>query len=147
MAVAHDFAKWGPRVLYRWGDGLDWANSLLSAPVSSTSEDKSNNGASVAALSMGEERLRVIIEDDDAGTAKSIDREIAEFKRRTEGKLAEAARARAEVQRVRMKSLGWRATAARAISTGNPWTMTMNLHPCDLKVSRRTENSDPAYEI
>ena len=57
-------------------------------------------------MSMGEEQLRVIIEDDDAGTAKSIDREIAESKRRTEGKLAEAARARAEVQRGRMKSPG-----------------------------------------
>ena len=32
-------------------------------------------------MSMGEGQLRVVIEDDEAGTAKSIDREIAESKR------------------------------------------------------------------
>jgi hypothetical protein len=32
------FQKYGPRVLYRWGSGLDWAKSRLSAPVGSTSE-------------------------------------------------------------------------------------------------------------
>jgi hypothetical protein len=32
------FQRWGPRRLYRWGNGLTWAQSLLSAPISSTSE-------------------------------------------------------------------------------------------------------------
>lgn len=32
------FQKYGPRVLYRWGSGLDWAKSRLSAPVGSTSD-------------------------------------------------------------------------------------------------------------
>ena len=32
------FQKYGSRVLYRWGDLLDWACSRLSEPVASTSE-------------------------------------------------------------------------------------------------------------
>lgn len=32
------YQKYGSRVLYRWGDLLDWARSRLSAPVASTSE-------------------------------------------------------------------------------------------------------------
>jgi hypothetical protein len=43
------FQKYGSRALYRWGSTLDWARSRLSAPISSTSENNSNNGASVAA--------------------------------------------------------------------------------------------------
>lgn len=32
------YRRFGARVLYRWGDALDWARSRLSAPVRSTSE-------------------------------------------------------------------------------------------------------------
>jgi hypothetical protein len=32
------FRKFGQRVLYRWGDTLEWAQSRLSAPKRSTSE-------------------------------------------------------------------------------------------------------------
>jgi len=32
------FSRFGARVLYRWGDVLEWARSRLSAPISSTSE-------------------------------------------------------------------------------------------------------------
>ena len=32
------FRRFGRRPLYRWGDLLDWAQSRLSAPMSSTSE-------------------------------------------------------------------------------------------------------------
>ena len=32
------FRKYGPRPLYRWGDGLDWAMSRLGPVVTSTSE-------------------------------------------------------------------------------------------------------------
>jgi hypothetical protein len=32
------FQKFGPRVIYRWGDLLDWARSRTSRPVCSTSE-------------------------------------------------------------------------------------------------------------
>ena len=32
------FSRFGLRPLYRWGDALDWAQSRLSQPVSSTSE-------------------------------------------------------------------------------------------------------------
>jgi len=32
------FRRFGQRVLYRWGDLLDWAQSRLSAPMRSTSE-------------------------------------------------------------------------------------------------------------
>lgn len=32
------FQMWGPRVIYRWGTSLAWAQARLSAPVRSTSE-------------------------------------------------------------------------------------------------------------
>jgi hypothetical protein len=32
------YQMWGPRVVYRWGDSLEWAKARLSAPVRSTSE-------------------------------------------------------------------------------------------------------------
>ena len=32
------FHRFGPRVLYRWRDALDWAEKRLSAPMCSTSE-------------------------------------------------------------------------------------------------------------
>lgn len=32
------FRRFGARVLYRWGDALEWAQSRLSAPIGSTSE-------------------------------------------------------------------------------------------------------------
>jgi len=32
------FSKFGPRVVYRWGDVLQWAERRLSNPVASTSE-------------------------------------------------------------------------------------------------------------
>jgi len=32
------FRSFGARVLYRWGDALDWAQSRLSTPRASTSE-------------------------------------------------------------------------------------------------------------
>jgi hypothetical protein len=32
------YRRFGSRVLYRWGDALDWARSRLSPPISSTSE-------------------------------------------------------------------------------------------------------------
>ena len=32
------YRRFGARVLYRWGDALDWARSRLSAPLHSTSE-------------------------------------------------------------------------------------------------------------
>jgi hypothetical protein len=32
------FQRFGRIPLYRWGDGLQWAQSLLSAPISNTSE-------------------------------------------------------------------------------------------------------------
>jgi hypothetical protein len=32
------FRHFGPRVLYSWGDLLEWAQSRLSAPMRSTSE-------------------------------------------------------------------------------------------------------------
>jgi hypothetical protein len=32
------FRKFGPRAIYRWGDGLQWAEARLSAPRRSTSE-------------------------------------------------------------------------------------------------------------
>jgi hypothetical protein len=32
------YRRFGPRVLYRWGDALQWAQSRLSAPIRSTSE-------------------------------------------------------------------------------------------------------------
>jgi len=32
------YCRFGPRVLYQWGPGLAWAQSRLSAPISSTSE-------------------------------------------------------------------------------------------------------------
>jgi hypothetical protein len=32
------YRRYGTRVLYRWGDLLDWAKSRLSAPIRSTSE-------------------------------------------------------------------------------------------------------------
>jgi len=32
------FRSFGTRVLYRWGDALEWAQSRLSPPRSSTSE-------------------------------------------------------------------------------------------------------------
>ena len=40
------FQKYGSRVLYRWGDLLDWASSRLSAPVGSTSEFAQKDGSS-----------------------------------------------------------------------------------------------------
>jgi hypothetical protein len=30
------FRHFGPRVLYRWGDALDWAKARLSEPMSKT---------------------------------------------------------------------------------------------------------------
>jgi hypothetical protein len=32
------YRRYGNRVVYRWGDLLDWAQSRLSAPMRSTSE-------------------------------------------------------------------------------------------------------------
>ncbi len=32
------FLKWGPRVVYRWEDALEWAEGRLSRPRRSTSE-------------------------------------------------------------------------------------------------------------
>jgi hypothetical protein len=32
------FHKFGPRVIYRWGDALEWAQQRLSQPVCSTSK-------------------------------------------------------------------------------------------------------------
>jgi hypothetical protein len=32
------YRLFGRRPLYRWGDALDWANGLLSAPAANTSE-------------------------------------------------------------------------------------------------------------
>jgi hypothetical protein len=32
------YRRFGARVLYRWGDAPDWAQSRLSRPVSSTAE-------------------------------------------------------------------------------------------------------------
>jgi hypothetical protein len=32
------YRRFGPRVIYTWGDGLKWAQSRLSAPIGSTSE-------------------------------------------------------------------------------------------------------------
>lgn len=32
------YRRFGARVLYRWGDALDWAQSRLSPPIGSTSE-------------------------------------------------------------------------------------------------------------
>ncbi len=32
------YRRFGARVLYRWGDALEWAQARLSAPISSTSE-------------------------------------------------------------------------------------------------------------
>lgn len=34
------FRKFGQRVIYRWGDSLDWAKARTSGPVSSSSELK-----------------------------------------------------------------------------------------------------------
>jgi hypothetical protein len=36
------FSKFGPRVVYRWADVLEWAQHRLSKPVKSTSELGSN---------------------------------------------------------------------------------------------------------
>lgn len=33
------FRHFGPRVLYRWGDALDWAEKRLSPVIGSTSEE------------------------------------------------------------------------------------------------------------
>jgi hypothetical protein len=35
------YRRFGARVLYRWGDALEWAQSRLSAPCRSTSEQDS----------------------------------------------------------------------------------------------------------
>ncbi len=32
------YRRYGPRVIYRWADLLDWVNARLSAPMRSTSE-------------------------------------------------------------------------------------------------------------
>ena len=32
------FQKYGPRSLYRWANGLEWAKSRLSGPITSTSD-------------------------------------------------------------------------------------------------------------
>jgi len=32
------FSHFGPRVLYRWGDALAWAEARLTAPAATTSE-------------------------------------------------------------------------------------------------------------
>ena len=36
------FYKYGPRVLYRWGDVLDWAQARLSVQLASTSDKRSD---------------------------------------------------------------------------------------------------------
>jgi hypothetical protein len=43
------FSKFGPRVVYRWGDALEWAQRRLSSPVGSTSELVSRASARVSA--------------------------------------------------------------------------------------------------
>jgi hypothetical protein len=40
------YRTFGPRVLYRWGDVLNWAKSRLSRPVRSTSERDTRRKAS-----------------------------------------------------------------------------------------------------
>lgn len=39
------FRHFGARVLYRWGDALDWAQGRLTAPRTSTSEADVQNAA------------------------------------------------------------------------------------------------------
>jgi hypothetical protein len=39
------FVKFGPHVLYRWGDALAWAESRTTAPRASTSETDAVTGA------------------------------------------------------------------------------------------------------
>jgi hypothetical protein len=42
------FRRFGLKPLYRWGDAIGWAESLLSAPVFNTSE---GNGSTMGAVS------------------------------------------------------------------------------------------------
>jgi len=47
------YRLFGRRPLYRWGDALEWANGMLSAPVANTSEahlakERDAEGAKVA---------------------------------------------------------------------------------------------------
>ena len=47
------YRLFGSRPLYRWGDALEWANGMLSAPVANTSEahlakERDAEGAKVA---------------------------------------------------------------------------------------------------
>jgi len=39
------YRNFGPRVLYRWGDALEWAQARLSKPRRSTSELRQNAAA------------------------------------------------------------------------------------------------------
>lgn len=47
------FRRFGARVLYRWGDALDWARARLSAPISSTSETDDGPLSSLTAPDRG----------------------------------------------------------------------------------------------
>jgi len=40
------FCKWGPRVVYRWGDALAWAEARLSKSRHTTSEADAQNADS-----------------------------------------------------------------------------------------------------
>jgi hypothetical protein len=42
------FAKFGPRVIYRWQDLLDWARARTTRPARSTSELSAATGAGAA---------------------------------------------------------------------------------------------------
>jgi hypothetical protein len=45
------YRRYGPRVIYRWGDLLDWAQSRLGPPMRSTSEARcSMTAAAIAAV-------------------------------------------------------------------------------------------------
>jgi hypothetical protein len=50
------YQRYGPRVLYRWGSALQWAQSRLSAPVHSTSELMSRARQSISDLTEAEYR-------------------------------------------------------------------------------------------
>jgi hypothetical protein len=53
------FRHFGPRVLYRWGDLLDWAHSRMGAPVRTTSEldTERPTGPDCASASTGHSRI------------------------------------------------------------------------------------------
>jgi hypothetical protein len=42
------FSKFSQRVLYRWGDAINWAHSRLSPSVTSTSQLQTSNSRSCA---------------------------------------------------------------------------------------------------